>query len=414
MDIMRAMDEYNPYNPMETQERKSPLKWILIVAIIIIVVIFAILLLKPSSKPATTQANIPAPVSQFSFNFVFVSSIDSNFTYTLQPNTNYNLNQPIILYLEATNFMETNNFVNVTEDIDIRDSQGKIVLTRAAFGSFANSVSLETSVIKFTNIVPTGTLVPGTYSLRIRFDDNIAKISSEKTATFTIIPVPVVYETTNISRILSSDVSQTNIIREQTVLDQQGKIIPELTYNQTLVVDFSTLNTSVINVPVKIPEQYPSGNYTVKIIYLNLANGKSISQTETVVANDQFSIESFVFANSIGSSFNYVVQPNSIYPSGSAVYVYLKVIGFDQVPVYNGYATNLTEDVVLIGGSGNIISSKPDYLIINDATPAKRDAYQLKTVFNAGLNTGMYTLKVTVTDLNSGLKTTRAENFWIS
>ena len=379
---------------------------LLIIGILILVVVVVVFIARPekAEEIAILEPKLTA-------NVVFASTINLDYSYEPQPSAEYIEGDALYVYVAVEGAKKINSRIDVVEDLEIKDSTGKTVFVKAGFGSIKQAVG-NSPLIEFSNVVPTTDWVEGVYSLRIRITDNVGGESIEKTMQFSIKEKSseVVEANVNLNEVVSDDLAQTQLIKQQTVWDPQGNVIQELTFNQTVVTDLSGLDLSNIDSQFRIPERFDAGVYTVEVKYINLENGKSVSVKDTVTVVKTLDISEFVFASFIDDNYIYEVQPNAVYSVGDTIYVYLKLVDFAQPETNGKFMINITEKLELLDteGYGITFMSEPNYLIVNDLNVIKRDSYSIKNgIVSSGLSTGSYNVKITIKDLNSGQEAVR-------
>ena len=391
-------------------ERKFPVKTTVLIAVLALALVIGVfLIVRPSPvREIVIEKELVAAA-------VMASFVDNNFNYGPQANNEYLEDNGIYIYIEVINFNQTTDFkVDLTEDLEIKDSDGNTVFERKAFGVNRNQYSTRIDSVRFKNVVPTLNWKTGKYTARIVINDNIAKKTTTNVLQFTIREksAEVLEKTIDLSSIVSTDITATKLTKQQTVTDPSGKIIPELSFTVEIQGDLSTVDLTNILASVQIPSRFDAGTYTVEVKYTNMQNGKSVSVKDTITVVKQLSIDQFVFAKSIDENYVYQIQPNNVYKLGDTVYIYMRLVDFAQ-PLVNGkYDTKLTEDVSILDESGKILSSKNNFVTINNTDTIKRDSYSIKNAFTTiALKPGSYVYRVIIKDLNSGQTTTREERF---
>ena len=401
-----------PWDQQPVEPRRFPVKTAVISVILALALITAVfLVVKPRVAPVT-EIVVPKGLAAAA---VMSSFVDANFNYAPQANSEYLQGNGVYIYLELINFNQTDDFkVDVTEDIEIKDSSGKTVFERKAFGKNQNQYQNKIDLVRFGNVIPTTGWDTGRYTARIVINDNIAKRSTTNILQFSIKEksTEVIQRTIDLSSIVSGNT--TKLTKQQTVTGPDGKVIDELSFTQEITGDLSTVDLSNILAFVKIPERFDAGTYSVEVKYTNTQNGKSVSVKDTITVVKKLSIDQFVFAKSISDNYVYVVQPNNVYKQGDDVYVYSRLADFAQVSVGNGFKVNFTEELRLIDSRGTTLLSLPNYLVVNQQNDIKRDGYNIKNgLATDALYPGTYTVIVTIKDLNSGQEAVREEAFQI-
>lgn len=412
------MSEY----PEQQIQRKSPIITTFIVVIILLAIGALVLYFIQPAEIATTPTapteieTIPTPTGLL-LNVIFASSIDSRFVYAIKPNAEYVQDKGIYLYLETRNFVQSADFnIDVSESLEIKDSTGKVVFSRNNFAVNKQKYTEKMAVVKFSNAIPTIGWKTGTYSAFITVNDNLGGKSVTKTLEFSIKEKSkeIVEKTIDLSGIVSANLPDTQLVRKITVTDLAGNVIPELSYSQTMTGDLSTLDLTKIDSSFKIPERFDAGTYIVEVRYTNTQNGKSIAVRETIVVTKELAVEKMVFAKSIDSDYNYVLQPNSVYKKGDTIYIYLRLVDFAQPAVGGKYHVKFSEDVSVLDETGTVVISKINYLNVDEQISEKKDNYDIKNAFTSGtIAAGKYNFRAVVKDLNSGQQTTKEESFWL-
>ncbi len=405
------MAEY-PYYP-QPEQRRIPAVGILIVVILIAaagILIFSLL------RPAPEVAPVSVIVEkELAAAIIVASSISDALEYLPQPNAAYVQDQPLYLYLEVSNIKQKEDLtIDVTEDIEIKNAEGRTMFAKRNFVTAQEKSSGTIGQLKFRNIIPTTGWTTGNYVASVIINDNIAKQSVSKTVLFSIQQKsPEAFEKiTDLTSILSIDVTKTQLIRQQIVRDAQGTIIPDLTYNQTVAGDVAGIDVSKIIASFKMPERFDAGTYSVEIAYLNLENGKSVSVQDTVTVTKQLAIAQFVFAKSIADDYSYVPQPDATFNAGAEVNIYIKLIDFAQPFVNGTYTIKFTEGLQIMDSKGVSLFSQQDHLKVDEKLVSKQDSYDLKNSFiTEGLAPGAYTVKIIIKDLNSGQEAIGTEVF---
>lgn len=393
----------------QIEQRKRHVWWTLLaigVLILMGVVVFFV----------ARQEKVEAAPGELKINIAFASFIDDDFNYALQPSAEYIQDEGIYLYAEAMNFRQGKELnVDLSEDLEIKDSGGNPVFAKKNFGVLKEKYSEEMGVVKFSNVVPTLNWKPGIYYATVVVNDNLAGKSAEKTMEFSIKEKSkeVSEKTADIKSIVSN-IAGARLLKQQTVFDPSGKLIPELSFNQTITQDLTGLNLSNIDASFKIPERFAAGVYTIEIKYTNLDNWQMTIARDTITVVKQLAIDQLVFAGSIDDDYLYEIQPNAVYPVGAEVFVYIRLVDFAQLNINNKFMVNFTEDAAVLDENNNVIISQKDYIKANDLNDDERDSYNIKNSFaTAGFKPGKYTYRAAIKDINNGQQTTKEAGFWL-
>lgn len=418
------MQQYTEPQTIETivqQKKKFPM-WILVVAAVLIVAggIAAYFLTQPKfieSMMPITPVEVMQPKG-LSATMVFASLIRDDMSYDIQPNAEYAEGSVVMLYVGVSNFVMTENLtVDVSEDVEIRDSKNQVVFSKTDFAKYSKTEKEPINYIKFGNSLPSIDLAPGRYVVSIRIKDNIAGTSIAKSEEFTIVEKSkeIVERIVDLSEIVSANIAQTKLVRQQTVWGPDGNTIDELTFNETINDDLSKIDLSNVDASIKIPDKYDAGIYTVEIKYINTENGKFVSVTDKVEVIKKLEISVLAFADSIDDNFVYVLNPTGTYKIGQNVYVYMQLVDFAQ-PLVNGkYNVKFTQDIFVYDPNDNLVISKERYIEVNDLNDAKKNNYNIKNAFTTDwLSPGKYTYKAVITDLNNGQKAEKQASFTIT
>ncbi len=402
-------------------EKKNYTRLILFIVVILIVVLssttFYFLTKQKKVEIVEKETEIPLTPSDLRANIFFASTIRKDTTYDVQPNAEYLEGDIVFLHVDVFNFKQTKEFkVDVSEDIEITDAENKIVFSKLDFVRYNSTENETITYIRLSNALPTLDLKPGSYFVNLKVKDNIAGNSVVKSGKFKIIErsKETIEQIADISGIVSSDLSQTKLIREQIVWGPNGNIISELTVNETIFSDLSKIDLKNIDASIKIPERYDEGNYTVEIKYINLANGMFVSYKNTVEVIKKLEISDLIFAKSIDE--NYVYEPNfdASYQLGSKIFVYIKIVDFAQPFVNNKYNVKFSEDIYIYDSNYNLIALQKDYLKVDDMNDEKKDSYNIKNMLDPfDFTPGKYIYKVVVNDLNNGQKAEKEAVFYI-
>ncbi|MFC1728061.1 hypothetical protein ACFLZ7_01185 [Nanoarchaeota archaeon] len=409
------MQQYQGEYPIGAEQKKLPLKMILIVLAAILVIVLAVFFITRPEAPEEVVLEEQIVEEELDINVVFASFVDDNFNYQPQPSAEYLQDRGVYIYIEVNGFKQDRDLsVDLTQDIEIRDSEGEIVFSQKGLGSLKET-GIE--IAKFSNAIPTLDWEPGRYFAKIVVTDNLARKSAEKILEFTIVEksTEVIEKTLDLSGIVSENIAETNLIRQQTVWNPDGSVIPELSFNYSFVGDFAEVDLSQFNdAPFKIPERFDAGIYSIEIKYINLENGKSVSVKDVIEVKKELSVDQLVFASSIDEEYNYVAQPNSIYSVGDAVHVYMRIVDYIHVEGEGRYNVWFVQDAIILDENGNEISSRENLTRIDDVNDEKKDAYNLKNIFETNnLPSGTYTYRVIVRDINGGQETIKEAKFWL-
>ncbi len=184
---MRRQYQY-PYEQYPEPEQHRWRLWLIIGVVLAAAVIVYFI-----TKPAKIEEIIKEPISvvvpkttPLTANVVFASAIDDDYNYELQPNAEYESGSPVYVYVEVSDFKTANSAVDITEDFEIKDLEGKTMFGKQNFASLTEIVSGTTETLMFRNIIPTKDWPAGRYTTTIRINDNLAKKSITKVLEFGI------------------------------------------------------------------------------------------------------------------------------------------------------------------------------------------------------------------------------------
>ncbi|MBN2421243.1 hypothetical protein JXB27_03110 [Candidatus Woesearchaeota archaeon] len=402
---------YSVHSEMEKEKKKLSFKYFFIFLIIGLFITAGILYFVNGPQEITASPSD----SKLTALVVMASAIEDNFMYSAQPNNAYIEESTIYIYVEVKGVQQNKDgSVDVGEDIEITDSSGNEVFSRNDFVEDKNTYQVERTSMRFSNIIPSTGWNNGKYYAKIVINDRKAGKSLTKSISFTITEGSA--EAINTLADLSSiipDAKTARLVRQQTVWDPEGRIIDVLTFNQTIETDLSTLDLSRIIVDFKMPGRFAPGIYAVEIKYINLENGQSKSIKQNIEVTKGFEVSEMIFANSIDESYNFDVKPNSNYFQGEVVYVYMRIVDFEQPEINGQFSSKLVEDLYILNEAGDIVASQKRYLVVNELNAVKQDYYRTKSVFKADLLPGKYSVRAVFKDENSGKEAVREESFII-
>ncbi len=411
------MNEMNQPDQLTLKPKKSPIKLVISIIIVLLVGIGLYVYFTPTEK---LPEFIAKPIAKEipAVNVILAASIDNDFNYAAQPNKEYLEGSPLFAYVEIRDFAQNANFaVDISEDIEIKDSQNNIMFAQSKFAELKESYGKKMAVLLLDNGIKTTGWKPGNYVLNLRINDNLAKKSTMKSADFVIKKVPSnqFISTIDLSGIITGSDSSSDLTRTQVVRDSNGKAIQELNITQPVTGDLLNLNLKFVDASFQMPERFEAGTYSVRISYTNIKTGKSAFVEGNAVLDKKFAVSDFVFASRINDDYSFDVQPNKEYKKGDNVYIYSKLVNFMQKPVSGGFNVNFTESLEIMDSDGVVFLSEPNYLNINSRNTLKLDAYDINTAFSAlDLLADNYTVRVTITDLNSGQKAVREGDFLVT
>ncbi len=156
---------------------------------------------------------------------------------------------------------------------------------------------------------------------------------------------------------------------------------------------------------IDLPVDIKPGKYILTVKFTDKSNSNKVEQKINFIISDKMAITKMIFASSIDSAFNYVVQPNAAYLEGTNAYLYIKVNGFTQKKTENGYSIDLVQDLYVYGSDGNKIDflSVPAITEVKEVNHGLRSKVEFADQIPLNLMPGLYKAVVVVHDKNSGM-----------
>lgn len=356
----------------------------------------------PTTEPTTPIVKTGLRVEQA----VFASNVDTSgayYTYTVQPNAEYEIGSYAYLYVKVKGFDSrlTNgkSEVHVVEDIKVLGPDGRTVrdLNLPAIAEYKETIQNLHEYVDFSAKIPLWNDLPqGRYTAVITLHDMIGGESVSEQYKFTL-------SQPDKSALIEQDFSK--LTGEVTVqikfFDPQGQEITALAQQKTVS------STNPLDYEPTIPHYFIAGEYSAQIIFTD-ADGNTETKTVTLEEKDELLIDNLDFASKVMTNYDYLQQAGAMYNAGDIIYIYFEVKDFEQD---SAGKVAFVEDIVTTGPDGKIVDSlSADNLYsVDDEYSSTQAMFQVKNTLPTSTNyqKGEYTTTITITDRLSGQSTTK-------